>query len=195
VARKHRGCRQANRLGVAVQLCTLPWLGFVPDDLATAPAAVVRKLAERLGTDPARLAEYGGWDERTRTDHLREVLARLGWRTAEASDVKALEDFLAERALEHDSPSLLLRLGCDHLRAGRVVRPGVERLQRWVASARERAWRLPYSVCLRCLGLSAATSSTTSWRPSQTSALAGWLGCAGAPPRLRPKPARPNWTS
>ena len=26
-------------LGIAVQLCTLPWLGFVPDDVAVAPAA------------------------------------------------------------------------------------------------------------------------------------------------------------
>jgi Domain of unknown function (DUF4158) len=25
----------ANRLGVAVQLCSLPWLGFVPDDVLT----------------------------------------------------------------------------------------------------------------------------------------------------------------
>lgn len=26
-----------NMLGAAVQLCTLPWLGFVPDDLPAAP--------------------------------------------------------------------------------------------------------------------------------------------------------------
>src|SRR5690349_17139179 len=32
----HRGA--GNRLGIAVQLCTLPWLGFVPDDVAAAPA-------------------------------------------------------------------------------------------------------------------------------------------------------------
>ena len=35
--RKFRG--QDNVLGVAVQLCTLPWLGFVPDDVAAVPAA------------------------------------------------------------------------------------------------------------------------------------------------------------
>jgi len=27
----HRG--ETSRIGVAVQLCTLPWLGFVPDDV------------------------------------------------------------------------------------------------------------------------------------------------------------------
>lgn len=36
-------------LGVAVQLCTLMWLGFVPDEVATAPDAVVGRLSQRLG--------------------------------------------------------------------------------------------------------------------------------------------------
>jgi hypothetical protein len=34
-ARSHRG--PANVFGVAVQLCTLPWLGFVPDEVSTMP--------------------------------------------------------------------------------------------------------------------------------------------------------------
>jgi hypothetical protein len=46
--RKFRG--QGNALGAAVQLCTLPWLGFVPDEVASAPAAAVARLAERLET-------------------------------------------------------------------------------------------------------------------------------------------------
>lgn len=46
--RKFRG--QGNALGAAVQLCTLSWLGFVPDEVASAPAAAVARLAERLGT-------------------------------------------------------------------------------------------------------------------------------------------------
>jgi hypothetical protein len=28
-----------NMLGAAVQLCTLPWLGFVPDDVPSAPTS------------------------------------------------------------------------------------------------------------------------------------------------------------
>jgi hypothetical protein len=41
--------RQGNRLGLAVQLCTLPSLGFVPDDVASAPAQAVDRLAKHLG--------------------------------------------------------------------------------------------------------------------------------------------------
>lgn len=39
-----RGRSPKDRLGLAVQLCTLPWLGFVPDDVASAPPAAVARL-------------------------------------------------------------------------------------------------------------------------------------------------------
>jgi hypothetical protein len=48
-----------NVLGVAVQLCTLPWLGFVPDDVPAAPAVAVGWLSQRLGVAVAELRGYG----------------------------------------------------------------------------------------------------------------------------------------
>jgi hypothetical protein len=48
-----RGRGAPDRLGMLVQLCTLPWLGFVPDDVISAPPAAVARLADRLGVDPA----------------------------------------------------------------------------------------------------------------------------------------------
>ena len=53
-------------MGVAVQLCTLPWLEFVPDDVAAAPAAVVARLSEKLGIPVGALRGYGA-REQTRT--------------------------------------------------------------------------------------------------------------------------------
>jgi Domain of unknown function (DUF4158) len=41
----------ADRLGMAVLVSALPWLGFVPDDVASAPPVAVARLAERLGPD------------------------------------------------------------------------------------------------------------------------------------------------
>src|SRR4051812_33138031 len=55
--RKFRG--KPNVLGAAVQLCTLPWLGFVPDDVASAPVEAVGRLAERLEVRARLPAEYG----------------------------------------------------------------------------------------------------------------------------------------
>lgn len=54
-----RGRGPADRLGLAVQRCTLPWLGFVPDDVRAAPPVAVGRLAQRLRVDAAVLAGYG----------------------------------------------------------------------------------------------------------------------------------------
>jgi Domain of unknown function (DUF4158) len=83
--RKFRG--QGNVLGAAVQLCTLPWLGFVPDDVAAAPPAAVARLSERLGVPVGELRGYGA-REQTRTGHLREIAAYLGWRTMDGPGVE-----------------------------------------------------------------------------------------------------------
>jgi hypothetical protein len=84
-----------DRLGMAVPLATLPWLGFVPDDVASAPPAVAR-LAERLGLDPGALREYGrraqtrsglGEESCSRPPAAGIRGERLGCVRAEVSDV------------------------------------------------------------------------------------------------------------
>src|SRR5262249_30089587 len=42
---------------------------------------------------------------------------------------------------EHDKPTLLLQLACDKLRREQIVRPGLTRLERLIATAREHAHR------------------------------------------------------
>ncbi|MGO9733665.1 DUF4158 domain-containing protein, partial [Mycobacterium sp.] len=134
--------RVENRLGAAVQLCALPWLGWIPDDLSGCPSPAVDRLARLLGLaaeDVRGLAAYGGWEGRTRRDHRALVLARLGWRASGAGDRKQLDAFLLARALEHDAPGVLLQLACDWLRNERIVRPSVDTLSRRVAAARDGA--------------------------------------------------------
>ena len=70
--RKFRG--PGNVLGAAVQLCTLSWLGFMPNEVGRAPAAAVTRLADRLGTAVGGLYDYGVRGQ-TRTEHLREIVA------------------------------------------------------------------------------------------------------------------------
>ncbi len=119
--------RDEVRLGLAVQLCTLAWLGFVPDDVTAAPPAAVGRLADQLHLGAGVVAGYGE-REQTRTDHLRLVLQYSGWRLPRSLENKELEEFLLARAMEHDSPSLLFGLACEHLRTSQLVRPGVVRL-------------------------------------------------------------------
>jgi hypothetical protein len=97
-------------LGLAVQLCTLSRLGFVPDEVRAAPPVAVARLGARLKVDPGVLAGYGA-REQTRTDHLLAVTDYLGWKSAPAAGAAAkdLEEFVACGAMKHDSPSLRCR--------------------------------------------------------------------------------------
>jgi uncharacterized protein DUF4158/Tn3 transposase DDE domain-containing protein len=133
---KQRG--DANRLGFALQLGALRYLGFAPDDLTAAPSDVVSYVAHQLDVTPQALEAYGHRAQ-TRTEHLQQVQRYLGFRKVTAAHLETLEAWLVERALEHDKPSLLLQLTCEHLHRERLVRPGVTRLERLVAMARERA--------------------------------------------------------
>jgi hypothetical protein len=82
-----RGRGPADRLGIAIALCTLPWLGFVPDRVVTAPPVAVALLAEQLRVDGTEIGSYGRRAQ-TRTDHLRLVAQYLGWRAAGVREVK-----------------------------------------------------------------------------------------------------------
>ena len=127
-----------NRLGYALQLCTLRFMGFVPDNLTSAPPAAVVFLAQQLAVTPEVLTAYGT-RAHTRQDHLYAAQVHLGYRKVGKKDIGTLADWLLERALEHDKPTLLYELTCEKLRTEQLVRPGVTRLERWVAEARERA--------------------------------------------------------
>jgi hypothetical protein len=127
-----------NVLGAAVQLCTLPWLGFVPDEVSSVPRAAVDRLGERLRVVPEVLAGYAVRDQ-TRTDHLREIAQYSRWRAMDELEWKQLGEFLFSRAMEHDAPKLLFRLACEYLISVRVIRPGVVNLLERVATARDRA--------------------------------------------------------
>ncbi len=133
-----QGQRDAhNRLGFALQSCALRYLGFVPTKLHSASPAVVGHLAGQLGVAPRCLAKYGERSQ-TRTGHLQEVLAHLGFRKARPGDLRALETWLIDRGLEHDRSGLLLQLACEKLRTDKVVRPGLTCLERVVVAAQQQ---------------------------------------------------------
>jgi hypothetical protein len=126
------------RLGFALQLCALRYLGFAPDDLSTTPEEAVCYVAGQLDVSAAAIHAYGQ-RIKTRTTHLQQVQAYLSFRLATPLDFYALQIWLVARALEHDKPALLLQLACEKLRRDQIVRPGLTRLERLVATARQQA--------------------------------------------------------
>ena len=111
----------------------MPYLGFVPDDLTSAPSRIVAYLALQLSVPSEALTDYGD-REHTRTDHLRDIQDRLGFRDTQPADSAALGAWLLERALEQDKPMVLFRLACQWLLQEHLVRPGVTIIERLVAT-------------------------------------------------------------
>ena len=120
-----------NRLGFALQLSALRFLGFCPDELMTTPSEVVTYVAKQLKIDSPSLDAYGQ-REHTRTDHLQQIRQYLGFRKASEADLTTLLEWLLQRALEHDKPTLLFQMATDWLYKQKIVRPGVTILERMV---------------------------------------------------------------
>jgi hypothetical protein len=134
-ALKHRG---DSRLGVALQLCALRWLGFVPEELTEIPQPALLELCDEVEANAADLDTYGARGQ-TRTDQLTAARAHAGFRPWDAPEVSALETWLTVRAMEHERPKALFTLAADRLHVQRIARPSVDQLVRLIGAARERA--------------------------------------------------------
>ena len=128
----------SNRLGFALRILLLRFLGFHITNLTSVPAEVINYVASQVGAKDARLELYA---ERgaTRTVHQRTIEKYLGFRLPTIRDLQSTGEWLLERALEHDRPALLLQLLCEKFLAERLVRPGFSIVERMVATARNEA--------------------------------------------------------
>jgi TnpA family transposase len=68
--RKQRGAH--NRLGYALQLCALRYLGFSPHDITALPDEGVSYVSKQLRVDSSCLKLYGERMQ-TQSDHLQEI--------------------------------------------------------------------------------------------------------------------------
>jgi hypothetical protein len=92
-----------NRLGTALQLCAVRYLGFCPADLHTVPRDVIAFLADQLQVGPDALQDYGT-RRMTRSTHFNAIVNHLGFRRVQPDDHQSSVDWVTERALEHDNP-------------------------------------------------------------------------------------------
>lgn len=134
-----------NRAGFALQLGFIRFLGFVPNDFSNISSEVISFIAKQFKIDLSEkfFNEYGGRGQ-TCQSHFMEAAEYLGFRKSGSKDLISLSDWLVERALEHDKPSLLFSMACDRLYLEKILRPGVTILERMVMSARQKAHYVTY---------------------------------------------------
>ena len=140
------------RLGFAVQLGTVRFLGTFLADLAEVPAVVVRAVGDGLGVpDPeATFDRYLGRDS-ARREHAAEIQKRYRYRTfGDPSESFRLTRWLYARAwLASERPSVLFDLATARLVERKVLLPGVTVLARLVARVRARAADRVYEALAR----------------------------------------------
>lgn len=144
IARK-RG--HANRLGIALQLTTLRYLGTFLDDPLDLPPPVLSTVARQLGiTDSSpSLGDYRTGE--LRWDHQRDICRQYGFIEITAPPI----GFRLGRWLYAlcwtgtERPSVLFERATTWLLTHKVLLPGRSTLERFVASvksrAEERLWR------------------------------------------------------
>src|SRR5664280_1182776 len=130
-----------NRLGFAVQIGTVRFLGTFLADPTDAPWAVASHLAAQLGiVDPGVLKQYAA-REGTNRLHAGEIQHAYGYRDfADPAVQLDLIGWLAARArLASERPGVLFDLATARLLEAKVLLPGPTVLARLVASVRDQA--------------------------------------------------------
>ena len=142
-------CRgPANRLGFAVQLCTLRWHGYFFPDTRAVPRSVVEMIGSQLGLLPISLDDYPQ-NEKTRFEHLERIREHLGFIRCDAPQRERLLNHLTAIAQGLTRATALRQAAHRWLKQEQIVRPGHTTLRDVIVSAREAALQNVYAVLAR----------------------------------------------
>lgn len=132
----HRG--DQHRLGWALHLCCLRWLGRQVTTFVGLPMPAIVAVARQLNIAPTVLATYAP-DRRRWQYHAAEVVRHLGWRSFGNGEQQDLLTYLRDRAYHYTRFTALADQAIQYLRQHQIVRPGLTVLARVVARARTQS--------------------------------------------------------
>lgn len=146
---KRRG--DHNRLGFALQLVSVRYLGTFLEDPLDVPAIVLDYVAGQVGVaDPSCVKRYG---ERrpTRFEHQAEIAEVYGYSAYTAAEAELLGWLDGQAWTSGDQPKPLFYAAVGWLRARRVLLPGVTTLRDQVASVRKKTDTRLYATLARAV--------------------------------------------
>lgn len=152
---RHRG--QANRLGIAIQLCGLRYPGRRLSDLLPIPEGILHYIANQLAIDPAQFDEYG---QRPPTiyEHLDNIRQTYAYRDCGVQDLLPMARYLLPLTMESDEPLPLVQAALEYMRSRRLIAPGITSTESLVWRVQRIARRRLYGRLTRSLTSAQLTS-------------------------------------
>jgi len=128
------------RLGFALQLCTVRFLGTFLSDPSDVPHNAILTLASQLNiADPEILSRYR--EGQMRYDHVQEIMQEYGYQdfASQPEHFRFLRWLYTRAWWSEERLTVLFDLAMAHLIDRKVLLPGVSVLERAVSSVREHA--------------------------------------------------------
>jgi hypothetical protein len=134
-----------NRLGFALQLTTVRYLGRFLDEGIQAPSSVLNTLVKQLGlSDETCLVDYH--DERQRFRYMEEICHEYGYQEIAAPQIafRLARWLYVQCWTGTDRPTVLFERATTWLLAHKILLPGASTLERFIAKLRghveQRLW-------------------------------------------------------
>jgi TnpA family transposase len=140
-------CRGAtNKIGFAIQLCSLRWFGFLLADLKPTPQNVVDVLIKQIGiSEPIDLSTYPQ-SKNTLNAHPERIREYLGFQKCDELQRLRLLTHLTDQVLELPRSTDLIDVACIWLYENQIVRPATRTLEDIITEAKtngmDRVYRL-----------------------------------------------------
>lgn len=142
--------RPHNKLGFALQVTTVHYLGTFLADPTDVPTEVVDYLSAQLGiVDPSCLKAYRE-REMTRLEHAREIRDVYGFTDFSTAEAELAAWVDAQAWTSGDGPKALFDGSVLWLREHKVLLPGVSTLTRLVARVRDEATQRLWDALAAC---------------------------------------------
>lgn len=129
--------RDYNRLGFAVQLCILRFLGWTISDIKEVPMQILRYIAKQINADVISFASYGE-REATKYEHLEEIRREYGYQSFTLREYRFLCKQLFIHAMANGNPLHLIQIAIEELRKQKIILPAMATIERAVWETRKQ---------------------------------------------------------
>ncbi|MEY4531903.1 MAG: hypothetical protein RLZZ156_2624, partial [Deinococcota bacterium] len=136
----------STRLGMALQLCTLRFLGTFLENPLLVPKAVMLFVSKQLGLENVNLERYQNSKD-ARLEHRKLIGVHLGYRDFEGAPFLRIARMLLNKlSIDNEVNAVLIDLVTHELELGKVILPSIKRIMLLIGRCRKRANTQLYQV-------------------------------------------------